>query len=572
MRTARAARILAVAAALTTVLTSTHPAGASTTATAVAYQGSTTHEGGSDDSVRAPLQRGWNRSFSGQLSYPVAADGLVFVTSGASSSVGTWLWALDESSGATVWGPVDLGGAYIAGLAYDDGTVFTVNYYGVLRAFTAGTGAARWTTQLPGQWSFTSPPTAAGGMVYTSGAGSGGTLYGVSQADGSITWKASVANGDHSSPAVTDTTVYVSYACNQAYAFDRLTGALQWHHNTFCSGGGGRTVAVHAGQVFTRDYFGNLVLDAATGAVLRSYSATVIPAFDGDTMVALNGSTLQGLGPDGTLRWSFTGDGSLSSAPVVSSGVAYVGSTRGSVFGVDTVTGRQVWSGSVGTAIAAPDEHNGWNLTGLAVADGHLLVPAGNTLTAFSEAGPTIVATAVGTQGSNGWFTSHVVVHFTCTPGAQQLATACPSDVALHQQGADQVVTGSVTDVAGRTASTSISVSIDTGAPTVALSNSAITIGNDVYGTAADKVSGIDQVTVTFTSAAGGVATVTAELSECSSGPDGCRAWRASVPPGLLGLGPDGAPTAWSGTVTAEARDVAGLTRATSPVQLVLLG
>jgi outer membrane protein assembly factor BamB len=571
MRSTRAARIITVAAALTALLASVQPASAATTSGPVAYQGSATHDGNSADGVAPPLGRRWQRSFGGQVSDPLLADGHAFVTTSVPNAYGTLLYALDADSGATVWGPVDLGGTYsFSGIAYDGGAVFAVNYNGLLRAFDAATGAPLWTTQLTGQYAFTSPPTAANGMVYVGGAGSGGTVYGVSQASGAIVWRAGVANGDHSSPAVTPSAVYVSYACNQAYALDPATGQQLWHHTSYCSGGGGKTVAVHNGQVFTRDFTGNLVLDGATGATVRSYSATTIPAFAGDMMLALNGRTLQGVDATGTVRWSFAADGTLNSAPVVAGGYAYVGSGSGNVYAVETSTGRQVWSGNVGAPVGAPDEQNATLLTGLAVSHELLLVPAGTSLTAFGQAGPTIVATAVGTPGDNGWFTSHVTVHFTCTAGAEALVTSCPSDVALHQQGADQVVTGSVTDAAGRTATASLSVSIDTGAPTVAISNGSVTIGHEVVGTVADKISGVSRVLVTFTSATG-AATVEAALEPCTTGPEGCLTWSASVPPGLLGLGPDGTVTAWTGIVTAEATDVAGLRRATT-TELLTLG
>ena len=563
MRSARAARTIPATLALTALLTSWHPASGSTTGSAVAYQGSATHDGNSGDGVAPPLERRWQRTLGGQVSYPLLADGLAFVTTTVPNAYGTRLYALDATSGATVWGPVDLGGTYsFSGIAYDGGVVFAVNYNGLLRAFEATTGAARWSTQLTGQYSFTSPPTAANGMVYVGGAGSGGTVYGVSQASGEIVWRASVANGDKSSPAVTSSAVYVSYACNQAYALDPATGQQLWHHTSFCSGGGGKTVAVHDGQVFTRDYYGNLVLDAATGATIRSYGATAIPAFAGDTMLALNGGTLQGSDPTGSIRWSFAGDGSLTSAPVVAGGYAYIGSGNGNVYAVQASTGQQVWSANVGAPVARPDEQNATVLTGLATANDLLLVPAGTTLTAFGTAGPTIVATASGTQGDNGWFTSHVIVHFTCTAGVAALVTPCPSDVALHQQGADQVVSGSVTDATGRTATTSMSVSIDTGAPTVAVSNGSVTFGHDVEGTATDKVSGVSRVLVTFSSATG-ASTVQADLQPCTTGPEGCMSWSASAP---------AAPATWTGTVTAEAIDQAGLSRSTTTQPLTLVG
>jgi outer membrane protein assembly factor BamB len=71
-------------------------------------------------------------------------------------------------------------------LAYDGGDVFALNYDGVLTAFVAGTEHELWARQMPGQYAFTAPPTAYNGVVYVSGAGTGGTVYAVSEKSGAV--------------------------------------------------------------------------------------------------------------------------------------------------------------------------------------------------------------------------------------------------------------------------------------------------------------------------------------------------------------------------------------------------
>jgi outer membrane protein assembly factor BamB len=148
-----------------------------TKGTAVAYQIDAAHSGAQFDSVTPPLTQRWSRDLGGQISYPLIAGGRIFVTVANQNSYGTKLYALDETSGATLWGPVDLGGTYNwSNAAYDSGHVFVVNYDGLLRAFDAASGALQWSKQLPEQYSFDSPPTASGGVVYVVGAGTGVTL------------------------------------------------------------------------------------------------------------------------------------------------------------------------------------------------------------------------------------------------------------------------------------------------------------------------------------------------------------------------------------------------------------
>jgi len=348
----------------------------------VAYQVTAKHDGLAGGSALPDgLSRKWSKDLGGTVSYPVIAGGRVFVTVEHTASYGTDLYAFDAQTGAALWGPVDLGGVYfISSLAYNAGRLFAVNYDGLLRGFDPATGTQLWSRQLPGQSSFTSPVTAAGGVVYTGGAGSGGTLYAV---DG----RTGVANGDDSAPAVNGTAVYVSYACENTYRFD-LAGTLVWNHTTGCSGGGGRTPVLHNAKLWVRDDAGETpaVLNTATGEQERTFDSQTAPAFTGNSGVLLQSGTLTGIAAGtGKVRWSQAGDGQLASAPVISGQVAYVGSGSGSgtVFGYDVTTGAQVWSGSAGAPVQGPDEHNAGVLQGLAIGDGVLAVPAGSVLTVF---------------------------------------------------------------------------------------------------------------------------------------------------------------------------------------------
>lgn len=349
---------------------------------AVAYQIDPAHTGSQADSVSPPLTQRWSRDLGSSVSYPLIAGGKVFVTTGAG------LYALDAANGATVWGPVALGGMFPSSVsAYEAGHVFAVNANGLLRAFDAATGTQLWSRQLGGQ-QFTSPPTAIGGTVYVSGFQ---TLFGVSEQDGSIKWSAPNAGGDHSSPAVSANGVYVSYACNQAFALSPATGALLWHHSSTCAGGGGKTTVLFGGRVYIRDIgMGNLALDAGTGIEVASFSAGPVPAFNGSTGYFLNGDVFSGTTLEarevssGTLRWSFAGDGTLSSAPVVVNGIVYVGSTSGKLYAVSESSGANVWTGTVGAPVNRPDEQNvSAPLTGLGAGEGLVIVPASNLLVAY---------------------------------------------------------------------------------------------------------------------------------------------------------------------------------------------
>jgi outer membrane protein assembly factor BamB len=183
--------------------------------TAVAYQIDPGHSGGQPgDHLSLPLCQRWSVDLGGSVSYPLVAQGLVFVTVGSAADAGgsVDLVALDEHTGAIAWGPIALGGTYPMGHAtYENGRIFAVNSDGQLSAFDAMTGTLEWSEVLvdadggatPGQ--FTSPPTALGGVVYV---GSSVELYAVSEELGTVVWTHAIPTV-HSSPAVSPTGVYV---------------------------------------------------------------------------------------------------------------------------------------------------------------------------------------------------------------------------------------------------------------------------------------------------------------------------------------------------------------------------
>src|SRR5260370_3217533 len=148
------------------------------------------HNGGQpSDSLQASgagLIKQWTVDLGGKVSYPLIADGMVFVTVAESATNSTKLIALNQSTGATAWGPIELGGRRPwSNATYDAGRVFVVNQRALLRAYDAATGAILWTTQLPQQFTQT-PPTAAFGLFFTG-------IYAIRQADGTIQWPAAVS-------------------------------------------------------------------------------------------------------------------------------------------------------------------------------------------------------------------------------------------------------------------------------------------------------------------------------------------------------------------------------------------
>jgi uncharacterized protein YjbJ (UPF0337 family) len=131
---------------------------------------------------------------------------------------------------------------------------------------------------------------------------------------------------------------------------------------------------------------------------------------------------------------------------------------------------------------------------------------AGNVVTTditirIDKTPPTIVGSATPAPNANGWNNTDVQVGFTCADTLSGVAT-CSSPTTLHE-GAAQSVTGHAQDVAGNTASATVSgINVDKTAPT--LSGAATTAPNGsgwynhavtIHWTCADALSGVDTAT-----------------------------------------------------------------------------
>lgn len=341
---------------------------------ATAYQIDSAHTGAQpEDRLTLPLCERWRRDLGAPAGYPVVSGGLVYVAAASSSST-RQLWALDQYSGATRWGPVVLTGTYWwVALTVGDGAVFALSDNGTLVAFDALDGHQRWISQV-GSASSAPTVTAAGLFVSVSGA-----VKGLDPATGATRWTRPVVNGDQSSPAVSGDFLSVSYACNQAYGFS-TAGAQRWHATSSCSGGGGKTTALSGQRVYTRDSNGQLVLDAADGRLLGAHSSRFIPAFTGELGLYSSSTGVQAVSLlNGSVRWSAPG---AVAAPLVV-GAHVVVPTSGAVVVLEALTGAEVSRANLPNVRGVDEQNVSAPLAGLAEANGMLFVPAGNGLVAY---------------------------------------------------------------------------------------------------------------------------------------------------------------------------------------------
>jgi len=129
---------------------------------------------------------------------------------------------------------------------------------------------------------------------------------------------------------------------------------------------------------------GGIYVNATTGMQLGTFTADVVPAVNSTTGFFLQSGTLnaQTLSGYSTL-WSFKGDGGLATSPIIVNQAVIVASSSGRLYALDATTGAQLWTVNAGGAISL----GGTNvISALSAGDGLLVVPVGNTLSAFTLA------------------------------------------------------------------------------------------------------------------------------------------------------------------------------------------
>jgi outer membrane protein assembly factor BamB len=236
-----------------------------------------------------------------------------------------------KRSPAVCW-EMELGGDVRSTPAVTATTIYVGNGDGHLYALDRRTGARQW------RFAAGSPvdgsPAVSGAMVYVTARN--GTVFAVRASDGALGWRhrSGVAialeppqgnlNYMIASPVVADTTVYVGGPDGVVYALDRRTGAERW----------------------------KTALGASTWTAPAVAEHVIYVAANDGRLYALDRRT-------GTRRWQFVTDGatmdlkkegydrrSIQSTPSIAANVIIFGSRDGTVYGVDTATGRERWRAS----------------------------------------------------------------------------------------------------------------------------------------------------------------------------------------------------------------------------------
>ncbi len=252
-----------------------------------------------------------------------------------------------------------------------DGTVFIASYDGNVYAIDEYAGVQKWLFST-GQFILASPAV-SNGLVYittacpTSGGQpfscTGGSVYALDEATGSVVWQKLEPVPISSSPLVADGRVFygiIALGNGRVLARFAMSGNLNW--TAYLSDAVEVPPSVDNGRVFVGQIDGAIVaLNETNGAqlwrVVPSGAVTfqTAPAvgygmvFTGSIsrgLVALNENT-------GATVWTFATGGSNTTSVALSGGRVYFGTGRGIVYSLNATTGVLMWSRTTGGAVAS---------------------------------------------------------------------------------------------------------------------------------------------------------------------------------------------------------------------------
>ena len=139
-----------------------------------------------------------------------------------------------------------------------------------------------------------------------------------------------------------------------------MGGAAIWQAQTQCSGAFGHTSIVSNGILFGRTSSSVNLFDTTTGSQKGQIASAAAPAITNTAVIALNAGTLSSMRRSDLVQtWTFNGDGTLATAPLVVNNTVIVGASSGKVYGLDAGTGAQVWLGVAPQGINYDSETGG---------------------------------------------------------------------------------------------------------------------------------------------------------------------------------------------------------------------
>jgi len=260
----------------------------------------------------------------------------------------------------------------------NNGTVFTMDAQGLVRAFDVKDGDRKWSFDTTPQ---DSDNNAIGGGIGADGDAvfvttGFGEVIALGAGDGKIRWRKSLGNPLRAAPTIADGKVYVVSIDNQLSALDAHSGDVLWHHNGIAESatlmgasnpavtGDSVVVAYSSGEIFN--------LRAENGRVSWNYGLTTptqvgalpaiadirgLPVIDRGHVIAISHSGRIASIDHRTGDRDWESDVGGINTPVVSGNMIFVLNNDGQLVALLRETGRVLWIQQL-QKIEDPSDHD----------------------------------------------------------------------------------------------------------------------------------------------------------------------------------------------------------------------
>ena len=163
-----------------------------------------------------------------------------------------------------------------------------------VEALDAASGALQWSKDIPAPQGLASYPTVDGGAALPAGRHLRvDRVLRCASPTGRRSGSAPTSRAASARRRSTAAVCTSRSGCGQSYALDRATGAVQWHHDPACSGGGGTDPVLWGGRLYGDSA---LVLDPASGSKIGDWKGGAM-SLAGDVGVERTQDGVRSFGP-----------------------------------------------------------------------------------------------------------------------------------------------------------------------------------------------------------------------------------------------------------------------------------
>ena len=339
--------------------------------------GNAAHAAPTAQALDSVLYLAWTKNVGDNIymTSPLIHDGRIYTASSDENLKGkAAVYALNGQDGEIIWRyPVK--NAIKNTIAIEENLVFAQDVDGNLYAIDCQSGQLRWQTQLPlkGMPALISGLCAENGVVY---AGTGEGLCAFKATDGQLIWRNKYwTQGEGTTTTLTQGNGILigSAQWNALYGNDARNGQMLWSRSENGLRNRGASAAMHGNLLYLISDQSFFILEAGTGrTIIRkklpySVDVTSTPLLTDREiifgtaekgLVALDNQTLEEIWntPIGysliyTTPYSRPQSSTIETSPVLAGNTVYVGTSDGTVYGIDKTKGNVTWKYTTGAPI-----------------------------------------------------------------------------------------------------------------------------------------------------------------------------------------------------------------------------